>query len=83
MLGTLRDVELAKKLNRSVSSVRSRRNDTTNIRFINTPKRWISSELRLLGRLSDAEIARRSGRFLASVRNKRVQLGIPRHVPKR
>ena len=83
MLGTMRDQELANKLKRSVSSVRSRRNDNTNIRFIRTPKRWTSSELRLLGQLPDAEIARRSGRFLASVRNKRIQLGIARLVLKR
>jgi hypothetical protein len=37
VLGTMRDAELAKKLNRSVSSVRSRRNDKTSVRFINTP----------------------------------------------
>jgi hypothetical protein len=80
LLGTMRDAELARKLKRSVLSVRSRRNDNTSIRFNRTPKRWTPSELRLLGRLPDAEIARRSGRFLASVRNKRVQLGIARFV---
>jgi hypothetical protein len=83
LLGTVRDVELAKKLKRSVSSVRSQRNDTTKIRFIRTPKHWTPSELRLLGRLPDAEVARRSGRFLASVRNKRMKLGIPRCSQKR
>ena len=83
VLGTMRDGELAKQLNRSLSSVRSRRNDKTSLRFINTPKRWTPSELRLLGRLPDTEIARRSGRFLASVRNKRVQLGIARYASKR
>jgi len=81
LLGTMRDAELARKLKRSVLSVRSRRIDNTNIRFIRTPKRWTPAELRLLGRLPDGEIARRSGRFLASVRNKRVQLGIARFVP--
>ena len=59
-LGTMRDVELAGKLKRSVSSVRSRRNDNTSIRFIRTPKRWTPSELRLLGRWPDAEIGRLS-----------------------
>jgi hypothetical protein len=59
----MRDAELARKLKRSMSSVRSRRNDNTSIRFIQTPKRWTRSELRLLGRLPDAEIARRSRRF--------------------
>jgi hypothetical protein len=39
-LGTMRDAELARKLKRSVSSVRTRRNDNTSIRFIRTPKRW-------------------------------------------
>jgi hypothetical protein len=80
LLGTMRDAELARRLKRSVLSVRSRRNDNTAIRFNRSPKRWTPSELRLLGRLADVEIARRSGRFLASVRNKRVQLGIARFV---
>jgi hypothetical protein len=79
----MRDAQIAKRLKRSVSSVRSRRNDNTSIRFNRTPKHWLPSELRLLGRLPDAQIARRSGRFLASVRNKRVQLGIARFAPKR
>ena len=78
MLGTMRDLELARKLQRSVSSVRSRRNDKTTIRFIRTPRRWTPAQLKLLGRLPDTEIARRTGRFLASVRNKRVKLGIAR-----
>jgi len=44
----MRDAELARKLKRSVSSVRSRWYDNTSIRFIQTPNRWTSSELRLL-----------------------------------
>jgi hypothetical protein len=80
LLGTMRDAELARKLKRSLLSLRSRRNDNTSIRFNRTPKHWLPSELRLLGRLPDVEMACRSGRFLASVRNKRVQLGIARFV---
>ena len=72
----MRGGEVARRLKRSISSVRSRRNEATSIRFIRTPKRWTPSELRLLGRLPDGEIARRTGRFLASVWNKRIQLGI-------
>jgi hypothetical protein len=76
----MRDAELARKLKRSMLSVRSRRNDNTSIRFNRTPKHWTTTELRSLGRLPDAEIARRSGRFLASVRNKRMLLGIAKFV---
>ena len=83
MLGTMRDSEVAKKLKRSVSSVRSRRLDKTKVRFIRTPKPWTAAQLRLLGKLPDVEVARRTGRFLASVRNKRVQLGTPRFAVKR
>jgi hypothetical protein len=83
LLGTMRDAELSKKLKRTVLSVRTRRLEKTNVRFIRTPKRWTPAELRLLGRFSDTQVARRTGRFMASVRNKRVQLGIPRHVSKR
>lgn len=79
----MRDGELAKKLKRSVSCVRTRRLDKTKVRFIRTPKRWTAAELRMLGRVPDAIVARRTGRFLASVRNKRVQLGIPRYAPER
>jgi hypothetical protein len=78
----MRDAELAKKLKRSVSCVRTRRWEKTNVRFICTPKRWTARELRMLGRLPDSEVARRTGRFLSSVRNKRVKLGIPRYAPK-
>ena len=82
-LGTMRDAELAKRLNRTILFVRTQRLLKTNVRFIKTPRRWTAAELRMLGRLADGEIARRSGRFLASVRNKRVELGIPRYAPKR
>ena len=44
--------ELAMK---RATSVRSRRNDNTSIRFLRTPKRT-PSELRLFGRLPDAEM---------------------------
>ncbi len=81
LLGTNRDAELAKRLNRTILSVRTQRLLKTKVRFIKTPRRWTAAELRMLGRLSDVEIARRTGRFLASVRNKRVQLGI-RRAPK-
>ena len=83
LLGTARDQEVAKRLDRSVSSVRSHRNEHTSIRFIKTPRRWTAAELRLLGRVNDAEAARQTGRLLASVRNKRMQLGIPRCVLKK
>jgi hypothetical protein len=78
ILGTQRDAALARVLNRTVLSVRTRRLEKTNVRFIKTPKRWTSKELRLLGRMPDGEVGGRTGRFLASVRNKRVQLGIRR-----
>jgi hypothetical protein len=78
LLGTMR----AHKLKRSISSVRSQRNDKTKIRFIKTPQRWTIDELKWLGRLPDGEVARRTGRFRASVRNKRVKLGIPAAPPK-
>jgi hypothetical protein len=75
LLGTMRDSEIAKRLSRSISSVRTRRFEKTRVRFIHTPQRWTSAQLCLLGNLPDAEVARRTKRFLASVRNKRVQLG--------
>lgn len=83
LLGTMRDPEVAKQLNRSVSCVRTRRLDKTKVRFIHTPQRWTAAQLRLLGKLPDVEVARRTKRFLASVRNKRIQLGIPRLARKR
>ncbi len=80
LLGTMRDGELDKKLKRTLSCVRTRRNEKTKVRFIRTPKRWTSAQLRMLGRLPDVKVARRTGRFLASVRNKRVRLGISRYA---
>jgi hypothetical protein len=76
----MRDAELARKLKRTLLSVRSQRLTKTSVRFVKTPKHWTASELRLMRPLPDAEVARRTGRFLASVRNKRIQLGIPRHT---
>src|SRR5437879_8678683 len=67
LLGTMRDGELAKKLKRTLSCVRTRRNEKTKVRFIRTPKRWTARQLRMLGRLPDVKVARRTGRFLASV----------------
>jgi hypothetical protein len=81
LLGTLPDAELAKKLNRSVSSVRSRRLHATKLRFLKTPQRWQPTEVRLLGRMPDRETARRTGRLLISVQRKRNKLGIPRYKP--
>src|SRR5262245_56189135 len=78
LLGTRRDAELGKRLNRNILSVRTQRLMKTKVRFIKTPRRWTAAELRMLGRLSDSEVARRTGRFLAPARNKRLQLGIPR-----
>ena len=72
LLGTLPDAELAKKLNRTVSSVRSRRQKR--------PKSFGSSRLRnggnrlkcaCLGRMPDRETARRTGRLLIAVQRKR------------
>jgi len=77
----MRDAELAKRLNRTVLSVRIRRLPKTKVSFIQTPRRWTAAELRKLERLPDAEVARRTGRFLASARNKRVQLGISCYTP--
>ena len=78
----MRDAELAKRLNRTILSVRTQRLLKTNVRFIKTPRRWTVAKLQMLGRLPDSEVARRTGRFLSSVRNKRVQLGIPPYVPR-
>ncbi len=81
-LGTMRDAELAKRLNRTILFVRTQRLLKTNVRFIKTPRRWTAAELRMLGRLPEDEVARRPGRLLESVQNKRVQLGIPRRARK-
>ena len=81
LLGALRDAELAKKFNRSVSSVRSRRLHVTKVRFLKTPQRWQPTEVRLLGRMPDREAARRTGRLLIAVQRKRNKLRIPRYEP--
>ena len=65
-LGTARDQVIAKKLRRSVGSVRSRRHHETKVKFIRRPRRWTEAELKMFGTLSDAEIARRSSNALDS-----------------
>lgn len=83
LLGTMRDPDLARRLERSVSCVRTRRLAKTGIRFNKSPRQWTPAQLRLLGRLPDAEVGRRTGRFTAAVRNKRMQLAIPPMSAKR
>jgi len=77
LLGTMRDGELARRLKRSISSVRSRRNEVTSIRFIRTPNGGLHPicvcwDGCLMGNRPAY------GGFLASVWNKRIQLGIAR-----
>jgi len=49
LLGTMRDAELAKRLNRTILSVRTQRLLKTQVRFIKTPRPWTAAELRMLG----------------------------------
>lgn len=77
LLGTMPDVDLAAKLDRTVQSITSRRHGL-GVRCFFPPGRgpWKKSEAALLGELSDREIAHRLGRGFNAVSYRRKQLGI-------
>jgi hypothetical protein len=77
LLGTKPDAEVAKLLGRSISSVRSKRQDTAFARP-EGGKLWTQRELKLLGTKSDPAIAHLLGRSGAAVKAKRRALGIRR-----
>src|SRR5438034_2535739 len=67
--------QVAKKLNRTVGAVLSRREFLAEMQ-----QRWTAEEDRLLGRAPDEEIARRIGKSRRAVRSRRTALGIRSHT---
>jgi hypothetical protein len=75
LLGQLPDAEVARKIGRTVSAVRQKREE---LGIPNpTTTHWNAEGIALLGTLPDAEVAQRLGRSVASVTRKRCKLGIP------
>src|SRR5439155_20342946 len=74
VLGTMPDTEAARRLNRAISAVRSKRQQL-HILDVNAPKPWTDEQVKLVGTLPDLEVARILGRSLSSVRRKRDALG--------
>ncbi|HTB85840.1 MAG TPA: hypothetical protein VK742_19505 [Candidatus Sulfotelmatobacter sp.] len=73
LLGTAADEEVARKLGRSVNSVKIKR---TRLGITGVSKLWLSAdEIELLGKQPDAELAARFGRTLKSIQYWRVKLG--------
>ena len=74
LLGTVPDVEVARRTGRTLEAVRQKREELG----IRNPagNRWLAEEIALLGALPDREVARRLGRSLQSVTQKRIKLRI-------
>jgi hypothetical protein len=74
LLGTVPDVEVARRTGRTLEAVRQKREELG----IRNPagNRWLAEEIALLGALPDREVARRLGRPLQSVTQKRIKLRI-------
>jgi len=83
LLGTARDKEVARRLGRTIQSVRMQRRK---LRIAAVPwgRAWTHDELKLLGKLPDSVVAAKTGRVLTSVWAERQKRGIPplRPVPK-
>jgi len=75
LLGTMSDPEVARKLNRTLNAVHSKRTESKIPAGFN--RRWTPDEDKLLGTLCDAEVARRLGWGLLGVRSRRQKLHIP------
>jgi hypothetical protein len=75
LLGQLPDAKIARKIGRTVSAVRQKREELG--RPNPTTTRWNAEGLALLGTMPDDEVAKRLGRSVASITQKRCKLGIP------
>ena len=79
LLGVLSDEEAARKLGKSSSAVRQKREELG----IPNPEdtgRWTTEEVGLLGTVPDREVAARTGRTPHAITQKRIALGIPNPV---
>jgi hypothetical protein len=74
LLGTKPDAEIARVLDRSLESVRLKRQKLCIESHIQPP--WTDAEIQLLGTGPDREVARRIGRTTSAVQTKRLTLGI-------
>lgn len=85
LLGTVPDLELARRLNRTKGSIVDKRNQLRIYRYRNRPGygAWKGIEDALLGKFADSEVARRLGRPKRVVRRRRNKLGIPSFWMKR
>ncbi len=75
LIGTAPDNAVARKIGRSVVSVRKKRY-SLGLPCVPLVKPWTPAEIALLGKLPDKEIARRVGKRYSTVQLKRTQLGI-------
>jgi hypothetical protein len=74
LLGTASDRELARRLGRSLSSVRQR---MTQLGVQSPLRHWTAADDALLGKMLDEAVARRLGRTVRAVSTRRQRLGIP------
>ena len=77
LLGTMRDDELGRRLQRTKTAVEVRRLRLKIPVYERMYPRWSAKEDRLLGKLMDEKVARRLGRTLSGVLNRRKFLRIP------
>lgn len=76
LLGTMRDEKVARRLKRTLESVKGRRRKLRIPVFAPKRRNWPAEEDKLIGTLPDAEIARRFGRSLDAVGMRRRQLSL-------
>ena len=81
ILGERTDAETARLLDRTPSSVASKRRKLDIPPATPQPPLWTREQLRWLGRLPDAEVAERTGRSLFAVAVRRRQMRRPKPAP--
>jgi len=78
LLGTMSDAEAGRKVGRSVTAVKSRRNLLGIPIWKSAHAPWSAAQDKLLGTMSDADLAHRFQRTEAAVRGRRETLHIPK-----
>jgi len=74
MLGKASDAQVARRLGRSVTSVKARR---LRLGIASSRQRWTPEQDELLSKYPDKTLARRLGRTVKEVQARRERLGIP------
>ena len=74
-MGKLPDSEISLRLGRSVTAIRTRRQEL-GLKDPSKRKPWTAADVKLLGTASDADIARPIGRSADAVKTRRKNLGI-------